>query len=64
MKFAFNFRMTIQALVLVEADTEAGAWAKALDAESNDPRVLEIVGDTKVNKPIFRRVPERDEYDL
>lgn len=60
MKFCFQRRDTHVTQVWFDADTEAEAWTKALD---NHPP--SAIGDERIpNKPIFRRDPNQDEFDL
>lgn len=66
-KFAFNCRMTVQTTVLVDAETEVEAWEIALGQTVDPSEInenLEVVDNPIINRPIFRRIPDRDEYDL
>lgn len=57
MKFAFTRRQIIETIVWVEAPDERRAWGRVLDNDMAD----EASDPIAVRKPVFHRLPKRDE---
>ena len=62
MKFAFHCRVTAEGVVMIEAENEAAAWKLALEGDVEKMEVREEM--TAVRKPIYRRMPSKDDFGL